>query len=47
MRLSELRDQDSYSYEIAVIFLAGNTQKELLQKYREVQRLMNIELEPA
>jgi len=47
MRLSELRDQDSYSYEIAVIFLAGNTQQELLQKYREVQRLMNIEFEPA
>lgn len=47
MRLSELKDQDSYSYEIAVIFLAGNTQQELLQKYREIQRAMRVELEPA
>jgi biotin carboxylase len=43
--LSALKDQDSYSYEIAVIFLGGNSQKELLQKYRNVQQAMNIELE--
>ena len=47
MRLSELRDQDSYSYEIAVIFLGGNSQKELLQKYRDVQQAMHIELDPT
>ncbi|SFL05991.1 ATP-grasp domain-containing protein [Nitrosomonas aestuarii] len=47
MYLSELKDQDSYSYEIAVIFLGGNTQKELLQKYRDVQQAMRIELEPV
>ncbi|MCB1986492.1 MAG: ATP-grasp domain-containing protein [Burkholderiales bacterium] len=47
MHLSELKDQDSYSYEIAVIFLGGNSQKELLQKYREVQRAMHIELDPV
>lgn len=46
MRLSGLMDQDSYSYQIAEIFLAGNSQKELLQKYRDVQRAMGIELEP-
>lgn len=45
MYLSELSDQDSYSYEIAVIFLGGNDQKELLQKYRDVQQAMPIELE--
>lgn len=46
LRLSTLKDQDSYSYEIAVIFLGGNSQKELLQKYRDVQQAMHVELEP-
>lgn len=46
MYLSELKDQDSYSYEIAVIFLGGHNQHELLQKYSEVQKAMHIELEP-
>ena len=46
MQLSELRDQDSYSYEIAVIFLAGNNQHELLEKYHALQQAMHIELEP-
>ena len=47
MRLSELKDQDSYSYEIAVIFLGGDTQKELLQKYRAVQQALPLELAPV
>ncbi|SEM68385.1 ATP-grasp domain-containing protein [Nitrosomonas marina] len=47
MRLSELMDQDSYSYEIAVIFLAGNSQQELLQKYRDLKKAMQIELDPV
>lgn len=47
MKLSSLKDQDSYSYEIAVIFLGGNSQKELLQKYREIQQAMQIELVPV
>jgi biotin carboxylase len=46
MRLSELKDQDSYSYEIAVIFLGGNSQNELLQKYRAVQQALPVELAP-
>ena len=46
MHLSELKDQDSYSYEIAVIFLGGDSQKELLQKYRAVQRVLPLELAP-
>ncbi|MFQ5643857.1 MAG: acetyl-CoA carboxylase biotin carboxylase subunit family protein [Thiogranum sp.] len=44
MRLSDLKDQDSYSYEIAVIFLGGESQKELLQKYRAVQEALPVEL---
>ena len=45
-RLSSLIDQDSYSYEVAVIFLGGRNQKALLEKYRRVQDAMHIELEP-
>jgi biotin carboxylase len=45
MRLSDLKDQDSYSYEVAVIFLAANNQHKLLQKYRDVQHAIPIELE--
>jgi hypothetical protein len=46
IRISSLKDQDSYSYEIAVIFVGGQSQKELLQKYRDVQQAMHIELGP-
>jgi uncharacterized protein (DUF885 family) len=45
-RLSSLSNQDSYSYEIAVIYLGGRDQKELLEKYRKVKEAMHIELEP-
>ncbi|WP_206609599.1 ATP-grasp domain-containing protein [Thiohalobacter thiocyanaticus] len=45
MRLSELRDQDSYSYEIAVIFAGGQSQTELLEKYRAIQRALRLEFE--
>jgi biotin carboxylase len=45
MRLSSLKDQDSYSYEIAVIFLGGDSQQELLQKYHELQQVMQVELD--
>lgn len=44
MRLSQLRDQDSYSYEIAAIFLGGRSQRELLQKYREIQQALPLRL---
>lgn len=41
-RLSELPDQDSYSYEVAVIFLGANSQTKLLQKYRDCQEAMHL-----
>ena len=47
MVLSDLKDQDSYSYEVAVIFLAANSQKELLEKYRACKKSMHLELEPV
>ncbi|MDY6840851.1 MAG: ATP-grasp domain-containing protein [Pseudomonadota bacterium] len=46
-KLSSLKDQDSYSYEIAVVFLGANSQKELLRKYHEIQDSLGIELEPV
>jgi hypothetical protein len=35
MRLSELRDQDSYSYEIATLFMGADSHEKLLANYRE------------
>ena len=35
MWLSELRDQDSYSYEVATIFIGAGSRVELESKYRE------------
>jgi hypothetical protein len=43
MRLSELRDQDSYSYEIANIFLGAQDQGELLEKYYDVAHRLRFE----
>jgi len=47
MRLSELTDQDSYSYEVAVVFLGADSQKELLDKYRAVREAILLELIPV
>jgi biotin carboxylase len=41
--LSTLRDQDSYSYEIANIFLGAQSQSELLACYREVAHRLHFE----
>lgn len=46
MRLSDLRYQDSYSYEIADVFIAGDSEQELLQKYQAVQKALPLELVP-
>jgi len=40
--LSSLRDQDSYSYEIANIFLGAQSQQELLARYHEVASRLNF-----
>ncbi|ABV36552.1 conserved hypothetical protein [Shewanella sediminis HAW-EB3] len=44
MHLSELNYQDSYSYEIAEVFIGGDSEQELLQKYRDVQQVLPLEL---
>lgn len=42
-QLSELRDQDSYSFELANIWLGAQTQDELLDKYRKVAEQLHFE----
>jgi hypothetical protein len=44
MRLSDLKDQDSYSYEIAVMFMGANSQKELLKNYRTALTILPFEI---
>jgi len=44
MRLSELNYQDSYSYEVATVFIGGDTEQELLQKYSDVQQALPLGL---
>ncbi len=46
MRLSELLEQDSYSYAICHLFIGGEDQKELLDKYIRCQELLTFEVEP-
>lgn len=43
MWLSELPSQDSYSFELADIFIGGHSHEELHEKFREVMRLLNFE----
>lgn len=46
-RLSELVDQDSYSYELGVILLAGRNKPDLLRQHRSIVATLPFELEPA
>ncbi|AFZ45926.1 hypothetical protein PCC7418_3822 [Halothece sp. PCC 7418] len=46
MRLSELANQDSYSYEIADILLGAETQHELLEKHRQCLEALPFEFNP-
>jgi len=47
MRLSELADQDSYTYEIAVLFLGGDSERELQEKYAFCQESLHLHLHPV
>jgi hypothetical protein len=46
MRLSELRDQDSYSYEVATLFVGGNSEAELEAKFHACMDRLPLQLEP-
>lgn len=42
MELSELRNQDSYSFEIGDLFLGGNSREELLENFREAMHILGF-----
>jgi hypothetical protein len=44
-RLTHMDFQDSYSFEVAEIFLGGNDQRELLRKYRDCLQLLTFDIE--
>jgi hypothetical protein len=45
-RLSQLRDQDSYSYEIATIFVGADSDAQLEARYRSCQERLPLRLVP-
>ena len=45
MRLSELRDQDSYSFEVATVFVGANSQAELEAKFHACMDRLPLRLE--
>ena len=45
MNLAELKDQDSYSFEIADIFMGGKSQDELLRKYHSALSRLPFHIE--
>jgi hypothetical protein len=46
MRLSDLPEQDSYSFAVAHIFMAAGSQKRLLRNYRKVRKSLGFEYQP-
>jgi len=46
MRLSELPEQDSYSFAVAYVFMGAENQKRLLRNYRRVRRGLGFEYQP-
>lgn len=46
-RLSELADQDSYSYELAEVYLGAADQPELQRRWERCQQLLDIAVEPV
>lgn len=44
MRLSQLLDQDSYSYQLAIIYTAGRSRRELLDNYGKCVRALDFEI---
>ncbi|MCB2215787.1 ATP-grasp domain-containing protein [Desulfofustis glycolicus] len=45
MRLSDLRDQDSYSFEIGELYLGADTGEELLARYRQALIMLPFAIE--
>jgi hypothetical protein len=47
MRLSELADQDAYSYELAEVYLGAADEPQLLERWERCKQLLQIELGPV
>lgn len=45
--LSDLYEQDSYSYELAWVWVGAQSRRELVEKYRRVEKLLEVGLEPT
>jgi len=43
MQLSELSEQDSYSFALAHIFMGAGSQKRLLRNYKKVRKSLGFE----
>lgn len=46
-RLSELADQDAYSYKLAEVSVAGADQEELLERYRAIVDALDFRIKPV
>lgn len=46
MQLSRMRDQDSYSYEIATLFMGADSEQELLRKYQIALSMLPFKIDP-
>lgn len=44
-RLSELRGQDAYSYEVAVVFMGGEDTESLLKQYEDLKSRLGLEFD--
>jgi hypothetical protein len=44
-RLSELRNQDSFSYELGFVFLGGRDEQEITDKFHEIEDVLGFEVE--
>ncbi|MFO8000890.1 MAG: ATP-grasp domain-containing protein [Marinilabilia sp.] len=45
MKLSEIPEQDSYSYATAFVYLGAQNQKELLEKYKQCRQLLKFQFQ--
>ncbi|HEY3471907.1 MAG TPA: biotin carboxylase, partial [Amycolatopsis sp.] len=46
-RLSDLPEQDSYSFELAHLFVAAHTEHEMVRKYEACVDALRFEFDPA
>lgn len=45
MRLSEMKNQDAYSYRLAVIYMGAEDDEQLMENYRQCREMLNYQIE--